>query len=98
MRMEDTYRNFAVAHDGSFIVYEANIGESSQLWYRSLTSTDAHVSAGTDGALGTPRISPDDKSVAFVSGGDMKVTSIVCGQVVTLAPATDPHGGSWLAS
>ena len=98
MRMEDTYRNFAVAHDGSFIVYEAKIGESSQLWYRSLVGTEAHAIAGTDGALGTPRISPDDKRVAFLAAGDMKIVSLVGGQVATAARATDPHGGSWLAT
>ncbi len=98
LRMEDTYRNFAVAHDGSFFVYEAKIGESSQLWYRSLVSTDAHAITGTDGALGTPRISPDDKSVAFLAGGDMKIASLAGGAVTTAAHASDPHGGSWLAS
>ncbi len=98
MRMEDTYRNFAVAHDGSFIVYEAKIGESSQLWYRSLVGTDAHAITGTDGALGTPRVSPDDKSVAFLARGDMKIASLAGGAVVTVGPATDPHGGSWMAS
>jgi serine/threonine-protein kinase len=98
LRLEDTYRNFSVAHDGSFIVYEAKIGESSQLWYRSLTSTDAHVIAGTDGALGTPRIAPDDRSVAFVAGGTLKIASLVDGQVTTSAQATDPHGGTWLSS
>ena len=51
LRMEDTYRNSAVAHDGTFIVYEAKIGESSQLWYRSLVGVDVHVIVGTDGAL-----------------------------------------------
>ena len=69
-----------------------------QLWYRSLVGTDVHVIAGTDGALGTPRISPDDRSVAFVAGGDMTITSLAGGQVTTVAPATDPHGGSWLAN
>ena len=98
LRLEDTYRNFAVAHDGSFIVYEAKIGESSQLWYRSLTATDAHVITGTDGALGTPRIAPDDRSVAFVAGGNLKIASLADGQVTTSAPATDPHGGTWLSS
>jgi eukaryotic-like serine/threonine-protein kinase len=98
LRMEDTYRNFAVAHDGSFIVYEAKIGESSQLWYRSLTGNDVHVIVGTDGALGTPRISPDDKSVAFVSGGNMKVANLASGQISNAGSASDPHGGSWLAS
>ena len=98
LRMEDTYRNFAVSHDGSFILYEAKIGESSQLWYRSLRGTDTHVIIGTDGALGTPRISPDDKSVAFLAGGDMKIASVTGGQVTTAATASDPHGGSWLAN
>ncbi len=98
LRMEDVYRNFAVAHDGSFIVYEAKIGESSQLWYRSLTGTDTHVIAGTDGAMGTPRIAPDDRSVAFVAGGDLKIASLSGGQVTTSARVTDPHGGTWLSS
>ena len=98
LRMEDVYRNFAVAHDGSFIVYEAKIGESSQLWYRSLTGTDAHVVAGTDGAMGTPRIAPDDRSVAFVAGGDLKIASLSGGQVTASARVTDPHGGTWLSS
>ncbi len=98
LRMEDTYRNFAVAHDGSFIVYEAKVGESSQLWYRSLRGADAHAIAGTDGALGTPRISPDDKSVAFVADGSLKIANLAGGQVTTGAPASDPRGGSWLAN
>ncbi len=97
LRLEDTYRNFAVAHDGSFIVYEAKIGESSQLWYRSLADMDAHVITGTDGALGTPRIAPDDRSVAFVAAGNLKIASLVDGQVTTSARATDPHGGTWLS-
>ncbi len=98
LRMEDTYRNSAVSHDGSFIVYEAKIGESSQLWYRSLTGTVARVITGTDGAMGSPRISPDDKSVAFLARGDMKIASLAGGQVTTAATALDPHGGSWLAN
>ncbi|WP_310572243.1 protein kinase [Gemmatimonas sp.] len=98
LRMEDTYRNFAVAHDGTFLVYEAKIGESSQLWYRSLAGNDAHVIVDTDGALGTPRIAPDDQSVAFLSGGTMKVVNLASGQVTAAGSATDPHGGSWLAN
>jgi serine/threonine-protein kinase len=98
MRMEDVYRNFAVAHDGSFIIYEAKVGESSQLWYRSLTGLEVHAIAGTDGAHGSPRIAPDDKRVAFVSGGEVKIVGIGGGPVTTVARAGDPQGGGWLES
>ena len=98
MRMEDTYRNFAVAHDGSFIVFEAKVGESSQLWYRSLVNDEAHVIVSTDGAHLTPRISPDDKRVAFVAEGNLKIVSLAGGQVATVARASDIRGGAWLAT
>ena len=57
LRMEDTYRNLAVAHDGSFIVYEAKIGESSQLWYRSPRRKDGPIGASHDsGAFPRPAL------------------------------------------
>jgi eukaryotic-like serine/threonine-protein kinase len=98
MRMEDVYRNFAVAHDGSFLIYEAKIGESSQLWYRSLTGAEAHAISGTDGAHATPRIAPDDKRVAFMSGGEIKIVGVGGGPVSSVARAGDPHGGGWFES
>jgi eukaryotic-like serine/threonine-protein kinase len=97
IRMEDTKRNFAAAHDGTFIVYEAKVGASSQLWYRSLIGTEVRAIGGTEGAFGTPRISPDDKRVAFVAGNEVKVVSLAGGAVTPLARAVDPSGGSWLA-
>jgi len=98
IRMEDTKRNFAAAHDGSFIVYEARVGASSQLWYRSLLDPEVHAIAGTEGASGTPRISLDDHRVAFAAGGEVKIVNLVGGPVTTVASAVDPSGGSWLAS
>jgi eukaryotic-like serine/threonine-protein kinase len=98
MRMEDTKRNFAAAHDGSFIVYEARIGASSQLWYRSLVGPEVRAIAGTEGAFGTPRISPDDKRVAFAAGNEVKIVSFDGGRVTAVARTADPSGGSWLAS
>jgi len=96
--MEDTKRNFAAAHDGSFIVYEARIGASSQLWYRSLVGAEVRAIAGTEGAFGTPRISPDDKRIAFAAGDEVKIVDLGGGRVTTVARAVDPSGGSWLAS
>ena len=96
IRMEDSYRNFAVAHDGSFIVYEAKVGESSQLWYRSLVGPEVRAIGGTEGAFGTPRIAPDDRRVAFASHGEIRIVSLGGGTVTTVAKAGDPHGGGWL--
>jgi len=98
IRMEDTKRNFAAAHDGSFIIYEAKIGASSQLWFRSLVGPEVRAIAGTEGAFGTPRISPDDKRVAFQANGEVKIVDLGGGPVITVARAVDPSGGSWLAS
>ena len=94
--MEDNRRDFAAAHDGSFLVYEAKRGQSSELWYRSLAGPEVHAIAGTEGAFGTPRISPDDKRVAFLSGTDVKIVNLGGGQITTVARAEDPFGGGWL--
>ena len=96
--MDNNRRNLAVSHDGSFLIYEAKRGESSELWYRSLAGPEIHAIAGTEGAFGTPRISPDDKRVAFVSGTDVKIVNLGDGQIKTVAQAEDPFGGSWLSS
>ncbi len=96
--MEDTRRNFAAAHDGSFIIYEAKIGASSQLLYRSLVGPEVRAIAGTEGAFGTPRVSPDDKRVAFQTNGEVKIVTLAGGAVTTVTRAADPSGGSWLAS
>jgi serine/threonine-protein kinase len=98
MRMEDVYRNFAVAHDGSFIVYEAKIGAKSQLLYQSLVGPEVRAIAGSDDAFGTPRISPDDKRVAFGARGDVRVVPVAGGTPTVVAKASDMQGGGWLAN
>ena len=98
MQMEDVYRNFAVAHDGSFIIYEAKIGAKSQLWYQSLVGPEVRAITGTDDAFGTPRISPDDKRVAFGAGGDLRIVPVTGGTATVVAKASDMQGGGWLAS
>ena len=98
MLMENIKRNFAVSHDGRFIVYEARNGTSSELRVRSLAGSDDRVIAGTEGAKGTPRISPDDARVAFVSGPELRIVPVAGGPVTTVARVTDPSGGGWLAN
>ncbi len=98
MLMNNIKRNFAVAHDGSFIVYEAQVGATSQLWVRSLRGPDVRAIPGTEGATGTPRISPDDQRVAFTVTGELRIVPIGGGTVATIARAGDMSGGGWLST
>jgi hypothetical protein len=95
MHMADWYRNFAAAPDGSFLIYEARVGPRTQLWYRDLHGTDARPIPGTEGAFGTPRISPDSRRVAFVAEGNLKVIPVTGGTATVLTRETNPSGGGW---
>ena len=97
IQMAGQFRTYAVSRDGSFIVYLARVGDGTQLWYRSLSGTDAHPIPGTDGAGGMPRLSPDGKRVVFQVGGELKVGMLAGGTATTIARVQDPQGGDWLA-
>ena len=97
MQMAGQFRTFAVARDGSFVVYLARVGDVTQLWYRSLRGNDARPIPGTEGAGGTPRLSPDGRRVVFQVAGEMKMATIAGGAVTTIGRTQDPHGGEWLA-
>src|SRR5688572_25015676 len=96
IQMAGQFRTYAVARDGSFVVYLARVGEVTQLWYRSLHRTDAHPIPGTEGAGGTPRLSPDGSRVVFQVAGEMKLASLAGGALTTVGRTQDPHGGEWL--
>jgi len=96
MQMGTSFRNFAVARDGSFVVYEARSGLTTELWYRRLDGQEARPIPGTEGALGTPRISPDGRRVAFSSARELKIANIDGGPVATVVRAVAPLGGGWL--
>jgi hypothetical protein len=89
------YRNFAVAPNGEFVVYEGRNGETTQLWIRDMDGQGARPIRGTEGAMSTPRISPDSRRVAFLSGAILQVVDLESGTVSQVAPATDLHGGKW---
>jgi serine/threonine-protein kinase len=97
IQMAGPFRTYAVSRDGSFLVYLARVGDVTQLWYRSLRGTDARQIPGTEGAGGTPRLSPDGTRVVFQVAGEMKLASIAGGAVSTIGRAQDPQGGEWLA-
>ena len=97
MQMAGQFRTYAVARDGSFVVYLARVGDGTQLWYRSLRGSDVRPIAGTEGAGGTPRLSPDGTRVVFQVAGEMKMATLAGGVVTTVGRTQDPHGGEWLA-
>ena len=97
IQMAGPFRTYAVARDGSFIVYLARRGDITQLWYRGLRGIDARPISGTEGAGGTPRLSPDGTRVAFQVAGELKMATLAGGAVTIIGRAQDPHGGEWLA-
>jgi hypothetical protein len=96
IQMAGQFRTYAVARDGSFVVYLARVGEGTQLWYRSLRGTGVRPIPGTEGAGGTPRLSPDGTRVVFQAAGEMKLAMLVGGAVTSIGKTQDPHGGEWL--
>jgi serine/threonine-protein kinase len=93
-----TFRNFDLARDASFVVYEAAQGPSTVLFYRSLLTDEVRAIQGTQGASGTPRISPDGERVAFMAAGRLNVVAIAGGSPLAIADVQGPWGGGWLES
>ncbi len=87
---------FDVSPDGTFIIYEGRGPAGVQLWYRSLVDDEARSIPGTEGAMGSPRISPDGDRVAFASGGALHIVAVEGGPVSTVADVQTTFGGGWL--
>ncbi len=92
-------RAFSVAPDGSFVVYTAQKGATTELWYQSLRTGEGHPIPGTVGTFTAPWISPDGKRVAVGvpagSGYQLKSVGIDGGTVSPVASITLPFGGTW---
>jgi len=75
-----------VSPDGSFLVYLAQKGATTELWYRSLTSGEGRPVPGTEGAASTPWVSPDGTQVAYMDVDlRMKIAGIDGGTVTPVA-------------
>jgi serine/threonine-protein kinase len=68
-------RNLSIAPDGGFVVYAANVGDSTALWYRSLETAEARLLPGTVGATG-PRLSPDGAQVGYFEGDRVMLAAV----------------------
>jgi len=67
---------YDLSHDGSMMVYVGEgEGGTGQLWLRRWSALEATPVSGTEGALG-PAVSPNGQSVAFWSGGALRVAPL----------------------
>jgi serine/threonine-protein kinase len=88
--------NFSVSPDGDYVVYES-AGGNGPLWIRNLLNDGTRPIPGTEGGA-LPRVSPDGRHVAFVTGnGVLQTMSLEGGSLRTLAEATTMAGLRWLA-
>jgi eukaryotic-like serine/threonine-protein kinase len=88
--------SFALSPDGRQIVFVASDSGTSRLWLRSLDSATARPLAGTDGAA-FPFWAPNNKSVGFFSGDQLKLLDLTGGTPRTLTAGVEGRGGTWNA-
>ena len=65
-----------------------------QVFVRDLSSLDAAVVPGTEGAR-HPFWSPDGQAIGFFAAGKLKRVALDGGSPIVLADAPDPRGGTW---
>ena len=85
---------FDLSPDGTQLVYVAEVDGDTYLYRRPLGKFEATRIPGTEGAY-NPFFSPDGQSVDFFAGGALKKVSLLGGEPVTLAEATNPDGAIW---
>lgn len=88
--------HLALSRDGRMVAFVTGTipDHRSALWVTSMSSPDARMLPGTEGAA-FPFWSPDGSELAFFAGGSLKKVALLDGALTTLCPAPDPRGGSW---
>jgi eukaryotic-like serine/threonine-protein kinase len=84
-----------VSPDGSTLAYTGQDSTGQALLFiRRLDKAEAYAIAGTNDAA-YPFWSPDSRSVAFFSGGEMRRVDVAGGPVISVCKGENPKGGSW---
>jgi len=83
----------ALSPDGSRLVYLARVGETTQLFERTIDQFEVRPITGTEGAS-APFFSPDGKSLGFFAETGLKIVSLLGGEPETLCTTINHGGGS----
>jgi len=92
---EQSTIGLALSPDGRSIAYVARGPDGLGLWIRALDGTKARQVAPGVADGGCAFWSPDSRSLAFGSSGQLRSLNVASGEITTLAPVTDCFGGSW---
>jgi len=86
--LDESNPTFALAPDGSFIVYVGPGEGGGQLWIKPRERYDATPLAGTAGAR-APSVSPDGAWIAFTAGNAIRKIPTAGGTAITVADSAN---------
>jgi Tol biopolymer transport system component len=84
----------AVSPDGRQLAFAGTLDDKAGLWVRDLSSLEARLLPGTEGAS-LPFWSPDSRFLGFFANGKLKKTEAAGGPALTLCDAANGRGGTW---
>jgi serine/threonine-protein kinase len=95
--IDDFHPAFALAPDGSWIVYVGQSEDGDQLWVKRRDQYRATPLAGSAGAR-SPVVSPDGAWIAFIAEGELRKVPVDGGSAITLTDSvqTGVRTAAWL--
>ena len=85
----------ALARDGTWLAYVGSSNGKSSVFVRELDARDSRVVPGSEGAI-HPFVSPDGRSIGFLTEDKVKIAPLSGGAPVTLCNVTVPKWAAWI--